>query len=69
MKKYAVAFINFFDNDLKLEIIDAQSDVFAAYKYLLLNHADYDLPNFDTVKELDTFMNDCDAAIEVEEVV
>ena len=69
MKKYAVGFMDFFKMDLQLEIVEASSAIDAAYTYMLCHQSDYELPVFDTVRELDTFMSDCDAAIEVKEVV
>lgn len=34
MKKYVVAYINFFDNELKMSIIEAENEVDACKQYL-----------------------------------
>jgi hypothetical protein len=67
MKKYAVAYVNFFDNDLEINIIEAENErdaIVKGCKYA----ADYDdLPEgIDGIQEL--FWN-TDILIEVKEII
>lgn len=62
-KTYVVGFVNFFDNELKLEIVQASSEFEAAKDYLKLD----DLTS-KTVEELKEELINQDCLIEVKEI-
>lgn len=73
MKKYAVAYINFFDNDLKMSIQEAENEVDACKKHLLNNNVSdeknswvYNLP--DNLEELQYEMFNMDSQINAIEI-
>lgn len=65
MKKYAVAFINFFDSDLKIEFVEAKNELDAFYKS---NFNYFDFEPFDSLEDLKGAYFDADYAVEVKEV-
>lgn len=73
MKKYAVAFISFFNMELKLSFIESAGALEAAYKFMDISEKDLcvNLPwgNFSTVEALDDFLCQCEASIQVKEIV
>ena len=68
MKRYATAYISFFDNALHMHIVEAENKLDAIRKVLALNN-DGDIGKGDTVEEIQQFAFDCDSmvnAIELE---
>ncbi len=67
MKTYIIAYISFFDNDLKLKQVVAESELKAGIAFLLneqLIDKDDIVVNMEQLKQ---FAFDCDSMIEVKE--
>lgn len=62
MSKYVVAYISFFDNELKQEVVEASSEVNALLWFISDRTRPDDL---DTVEAIQQHMFDCDSAISV----
>lgn len=61
--KYVVGFISFFDNELKMEIVEANDESSALQSSSFVKG--YAFPKNPTVEEIEQTMFDCDAAISV----
>lgn len=70
MKKYVLGCTNLFDNDIKLNIIDAENEISAIKNYFAIS----DLPihdlikNMESVQEIKNFLIDCETLLEIIEV-
>lgn len=67
MKKYAVAFINFFDNDLKIEFVEAENELIALYIGSTLFN--WEMPN--DIASVEDFKTECfnmDCMMDVKEI-
>lgn len=68
-KKFAVAHVDFYDNDLIIEIIYAEDWKEALFKHSKLKSDDWDLPPFgDTLEEAKKYSFNCDMMIDVIEL-
>lgn len=66
MKKFVVGFISFFDNELKLEIVYAESKAEAMRKCSFTQG--YEFPANAPAEMIETIMFDCDSAISTLEI-
>jgi hypothetical protein len=62
MGKYAVAYISFFDDDLELSMIEAESESEAAKKRLEIEGFE-EFP--DSIEDIEQWCFDCDTSIKV----
>ena len=60
MNKYVVGYLSQFDNELQLEIIEANSKVEACIKYL-----DFDDNELNSMEKIHDYCANCDASINV----
>lgn len=71
MKKFAVAYMNYFDNDLIIDFIEAPSKLKALSTFLAVNARDF-IPvagdENEAIESIKQYMFDCDANIEIEEL-
>jgi len=68
MKKFAVAFISFFENELEIQFIET-ADVLAAGQTVLIRHGyDLDGEKFTSLKDMKKFCFDGDCMIDVKEL-
>lgn len=66
MKNYVVGFVSFFDNEIKLEKIQAENEVEALKNCSFI--AGYEFPDDIDVDGIQEIMGNCDADISVIEV-
>lgn len=67
MKKYVVAFINFFDNDLKIEFVEAENELIALYIGSTLFN--WEMPNdIASIKDFKTECFNMDCMMDVKEI-
>lgn len=66
MNRYVVGFISFFDNELKQEIIEANSPEEALVHSKFIG--DYEFPANASVDTIQQIMFDCDSAVNVIQV-
>ena len=66
MNKFAVGYMNFFDNDLIIEIIEAENWKIALFKHSKLQNDDWELADFGkTLDEAKNYAFNCDMVIDV----
>jgi hypothetical protein len=69
MNKYVVAYMSFFDNNLKQHVVSADNQVEAALQVLTASGWDCSIiPNCSTIEELKGVCIDSDAVISVMEI-
>lgn len=69
MKEFAVGYINWFDNDLIIEIIRAENWKKALFKHSRLQSDDWNQDDFgDTLEDAKSYAFNCDMMIEVTEI-
>ena len=66
MKKFVVAYLSFFDNELKQVIIEGASKVAVMREYLQLDQ--FDLVEFDTEEKIYSYACNTDSCIDAIEI-
>ena len=70
MKKWAVAFISFFDNELTIEFVDAEHWMGAIVKHSKIDLGWYEeIDHTDTLEQVKQWAFDADTMIDVKEIL
>ena len=68
MNKYAVAYMNLFDNDLTIEFVEAPNDIEAIYKHTKMLDIDNETDTSIDLEELKQQLFDGDILVDVKKV-
>lgn len=68
MKKFAVAYIDWFDNELKMSFVEAENELQALYSYAFINGMEME-SNISSVEDFQQKCFDCDCMMAAKEVV